>query len=69
MNFKPSKTRSSVMNKGNVADNFLFPISGTIIPTLTERPVKSLGKFFQGYFDHPNEDPRTGLMPSQGGHI
>lgn len=27
-------------------DNFCFSISGMAIPTLSEQPVKSLGKFF-----------------------
>lgn len=46
MCFKPAKSRSLVIKKGKVADNFRFSISGTTIPTLTDRPVKSLGKTF-----------------------
>ncbi|XP_024141063.1 uncharacterized protein LOC112154399 [Oryzias melastigma] len=46
MSFKPAKSRSLVLKKGRVADNFRFTIGGTPIPTVTENPVKSLGKVF-----------------------
>ncbi|XP_049336392.1 uncharacterized protein LOC125802421 [Astyanax mexicanus] len=46
MSFKPSKSRSMVLKKGKVIDKFRFSISGTVIPTITEQPVKSLGKLF-----------------------
>ena len=34
------------MKKGRTADKFSFSIAGTMIPTLSECPVKSLGKIF-----------------------
>eukprot|EP00066_Takifugu_rubripes_P027132 XP_011616398.1 PREDICTED: uncharacterized protein LOC105418502 [Takifugu rubripes] len=46
MSFKPTKSRSMVLKKGKVVDRFRFSISGTIIPSITEQPVKSLGKLF-----------------------
>ncbi|TWW71597.1 hypothetical protein D4764_16G0000940 [Takifugu flavidus] len=46
MSFKPTKSRSMVLKKGKVVDNFRFSISGTVIPSITEQPVKSLGKLF-----------------------
>ncbi len=46
MSFKPSKSRSMVLKKGKVVDKFCFSISGTVIPTITEQPVKRLGKLF-----------------------
>lgn len=46
MCFKPSKSRSLVLKRGKVVDKFHFTISGTIIPTLSEKPVKSLRKLF-----------------------
>ncbi len=46
MSFKLSKSRSMVLKKGKVVDKFRFSISGTVIPTITEQPVKSLGKLF-----------------------
>ncbi len=46
MSFKPSKSRSMVLKKGKVVNKFHFSVSGTVIPTITEQPVKSLGKLF-----------------------
>ncbi|XP_077380867.1 uncharacterized protein LOC144020874 [Festucalex cinctus] len=46
MSFKPSKSRSMVLKRGKVMDKFRFSISGTEIPTISEQPVKSLGKLF-----------------------
>ena len=46
MKFKPAKSRSFVMKKGRTADKFRFSIAGTMIPTLSECPVKSLGNIF-----------------------
>ncbi len=46
MSFNPSKSRSIVLKKGNMVDKFRFSISGTVIPTITEQPVKSLGNLF-----------------------
>lgn len=60
MNFKPAKSRSYVMKKGKVADNFRFSISGTNITMLTERPDEKPGKFFNSslkrYLYHPSDD-------------
>ena len=46
MKFKPAKSRSVVLLKGKVVDKHRFSISGQTIPTLSEKPVKSLGKIF-----------------------
>ncbi len=46
LSFKPSKSRSVVLKKGKVKDRFRFSISGTVMPTITGQPVKSLGKLF-----------------------
>lgn len=47
MSFKSvSKSRSMVLKKGKVVDIFRFSISGTIIPSILEQPVKSMGKCF-----------------------
>ena len=46
MRFKPTKSRSLVLKKDKVMDSFCFCINGTPIPTLSEKPVKSLGKVF-----------------------
>ncbi|XP_056127556.1 uncharacterized protein LOC130105540 [Rhinichthys klamathensis goyatoka] len=46
MSFKPAKSRSLVLRKGKVADQFRFMLGDTIIPSVSEKPVKSLGKLF-----------------------
>lgn len=46
MSFKPTNSRSMVLKKGKVIDRFRFIIAGTLIPTILEKPVKSLGKVF-----------------------
>ena len=46
MKFKPEKSRSLVLKKGKVNTRMKFKIKGEVIPTVTEKPVKSLGKWF-----------------------
>ncbi|XP_073716891.1 uncharacterized protein [Misgurnus anguillicaudatus] len=46
MMFKPAKSRSLVLRKGRVEDKHRFYVDGVIIPTVSEKPVKSLGKIF-----------------------
>ena len=46
MRFKLAKSRSMVLRKGKVVDKVRFNITGTAIPTISEKPVKSLGKVF-----------------------
>nr|XP_055068382.1 uncharacterized protein LOC129450032 [Misgurnus anguillicaudatus] len=44
MCFKPAKSRSLVLKKGKLTNKFRFTIGTTQIPSITEKPVKSLGK-------------------------
>ncbi|XP_041934289.1 LOW QUALITY PROTEIN: uncharacterized protein LOC121697073, partial [Alosa sapidissima] len=46
MSFKPAKSRSLVLKKGKVTDRYRFSLAGATIPSITEQPVKSLGKVF-----------------------
>ncbi|KAJ3614887.1 hypothetical protein NHX12_018456, partial [Muraenolepis orangiensis] len=46
MRFKSAKSRSMVLRKGKVVDKFRFNIADTAIPSISEKPVKSLGKVF-----------------------
>ncbi|XP_048863711.1 uncharacterized protein LOC125738598 [Brienomyrus brachyistius] len=46
MSFKPIKSRSMVLKRGKVVDKFRFCVDGVTIPTITEKPVVSLGKVF-----------------------
>ncbi|KAI2663059.1 hypothetical protein H4Q32_002088 [Labeo rohita] len=41
-----AKSRSLVLKKGKVTDRYRFSLAGTTIPSITEQPVKSLGKLF-----------------------
>lgn len=47
LEFKPSKSRSLVLKWGRVQDRFSFKIGGDTIPTVTEKPVKSLGRLYR----------------------
>ncbi|XP_075304756.1 retrovirus-related Pol polyprotein from type-1 retrotransposable element R2 [Odontesthes bonariensis] len=46
MNFKPAKSRSLVVKKGKVSEKYRFSIEDTQIPSVGEKPVKSLGKIY-----------------------
>ncbi|KAK0153168.1 hypothetical protein N1851_005139 [Merluccius polli] len=46
MEFKPAKSRSLVLRRGRVQDRFHCKIREDIIPTVQEKPVKSLGKWY-----------------------
>lgn len=46
MSFKPSKSRSMVLKRGKIVDRFQFRVDGITIPSITEKPVTSLGKTF-----------------------
>jgi len=46
MCFKPTKSRSLVLKKGKVSNKFRFTLGTTQVPSITEKPVKSLGKVF-----------------------
>jgi len=40
------ESTSLVLKKGNTTEKFSFPLGSTQIPSITEKPVKSLGKVF-----------------------
>lgn len=46
MCFKLAKSRSMVLRKGKVEDKFQFSVAGETIPSITEKPAKSLGNVF-----------------------
>ena len=46
MKFNPKKSRTLVIKKGKVLKNCVFRIGEERIPTVSEAPVKSLGKMF-----------------------
>ena len=46
MYFKPAKYWSLVLKKGNVMEKVRFTVAGETILTLSEKPIKNLGKTF-----------------------
>ena len=46
MYFKPAKSRSLVLKKGKIMEKVRLTVAGETIPTLSEKPIKSLGKTF-----------------------
>ncbi len=46
MSFKPAKSTSLVLKRRRVDNTFRFSTGGITIPTVTEKPVKCLGKVF-----------------------
>ena len=46
MKFKPQKSRSLSLRKGKLNQNINFKISGQRIPTVSDLPVKSLGRWY-----------------------
>ena len=46
MKFNAKKSRSLVIWQGKINDNFRFKIGGEIIPTVSEKPIKYLGKSY-----------------------
>lgn len=45
MKFKPNKSRSLSLRKGKLNKNINFVVGGQRIPTVSEKPVKSLGRW------------------------
>ena len=48
MQFKPRKSRSLVIKKGKVDNRCSFSVQAQQIPTITEAPIKCLGKWYRG---------------------
>ena len=46
MYFKPAKSRSLVVKKCKGMEKVQFTVAGETIPTLSEKPIKSLDKIF-----------------------
>ncbi len=45
MTFKPIKSRSLVIRKGNISFKYNLVIQGEIIPSIKDNPIKYLGKW------------------------
>ena len=60
MRFKPGKSRSLVLQKGKIKSTARFTIASEFIPTVTKKPVKSLGKWFNSSTKHQAAMKRIG---------
>ncbi|XP_071138809.1 uncharacterized protein [Mytilus edulis] len=45
MKFKPRKSRSMILKKGQITTKFQLKIQGDEIPTIVDNPIKCIGKF------------------------
>ena len=60
LEFKPKKSRSLSLRKGKANQNINFMVGGQRIPTVSEEPVKSLGRWFdESLKDQAKETSRT----------
>lgn len=46
MTFKPRKSRSMIIRKGNITDKYNLLIQGEVIPSIKDNPIKCLGKWY-----------------------
>ena len=74
MSFKLAKLRSLMLKKGKVTGKFCFSLGTTKIPSLTEQPVKSLGKVYcklqaERRSLHKSDQPRPRDLASRGGQV
>ncbi len=56
-----NKSRSIELRKGKVDDRFQFSDAGTTIPSITEKPIESLGKVFESSLRDAASIQATGL--------
>ena len=59
MKFKPKKCRSLSLRKRKVNQNINFNVGGQRIPTVSEEPVKSLGRWFDKALNDINQKKET----------
>ena len=78
MAFKPAKSRSLALVKGKICIDVSFVVAGQQVPTVSEEPVKSLGRVFNDLLIDKNQESDTvrqaveglqaiGEAPLQGG--
>ncbi|GFO00046.1 reverse transcriptase [Plakobranchus ocellatus] len=61
MEFKPKKSRSLSIRKGKVGEATTFTVAEQQIPTVSQEPVKSLGR----WYDSSMKDTRRGAETSE----
>ena len=66
MKFKPKKSRCLVIRKGKVTDKFPLCVQNETIPSLTNNPIKCLGKWFDASLKDGNNVSRLRNQVQEG---
>src|SRR5215470_9593881 len=66
MKFKPAKSRSLSIKEGKVDDQVVFRISGQAISTVSQVPVKSLGRWYSSSLLDSEQSKLTKSMAEEG---
>ena len=66
MKFKPKKSRSLSIRKGKVDESVTFGVANQVIPTVSEEPVKSLGRWYDESLKDTNRGKETKRMTEEG---
>ena len=66
MKFKPKKSRSLSLRKGKVDESVTFNVANQVIPTVSEEPVKSLGRWYDESLKDTNRGKETKRMSEEG---
>ena len=66
MKFKPKKSRSLSLRKGKVIDSVVFRVANQDIPSVTEEPVKSLGRWYDDTLKDTQRGKETKHMSEEG---
>ena len=68
MSFKPKKSRSLSLRKGKVDKTIEFQVASQNIPTVTQEPVKSLGRWYDASLKDTKRGAETQETSSDGLH-
>ena len=66
MLFKPKKSRSLSLRKGKVDESVTFRIANQAIPTVSEEPVKSLGRWYDASLKDTKQGKETVKITEEG---
>ena len=66
MLFKPKKSRSLSLRKGKVDETVTFNIANQVIPTVSEEPVKSLGRWYDASLKDTKQGKETVKTTEEG---
>ena len=66
MKFKPKKSRSLTIRKGRVDDRTRYRVGGEAIPSISDAPVKSLGRWFTKELSDKNQIIEIRTMVEDG---